>query len=96
MIDQGGCRPAKEGEKEDDGHREFITAILAENSLGDRLGGSFVSFVPGRDLDEGEVVEDGFSISLTDASWTEVRRCLASGKGFAMIADIPTGSAFPP
>jgi hypothetical protein len=54
-------------------------AITPPNSDGSRLGGCFIAFVPQQASDKGQILEDGFIILLTDASWMAIREAIASG-----------------
>ena len=54
-------------------------AITPPNSDGSRLGGCFIAFAPQQASDKGQILEDGFLIMLTDASWMAIRQAIASG-----------------
>lgn len=51
-------------------------AITPPESTGSRMGGCFIAFVPQQLEDRGLVVEDGFVILLTDASWLAIREAI--------------------
>ncbi len=54
-------------------------AIAPPGSRGDRIAGCFVVFLPGQDQDGGRLLEDGFAITLTRASWQALRQALLAG-----------------
>lgn len=58
---------------------EGIHAISAPGSKGERLGGSYIAFVPSQKADYGVIFEDGFIVMLTNQSWTILRKCLVTG-----------------
>ncbi len=64
-------------------------AITAPGFPGDRLGGSFLCFVPDQDHDLGLISDDGFAFSLTAQSWRKIRQALVEGKPCAVAATNP-------
>ena len=54
-------------------------AITPPNSDASRHTGAFLALVPGQDANRIQMVEDGFSIFLTNTSWRKVREALVSG-----------------
>ena len=63
-----------------------VSAITPSDSDGARLCGCFVLFVPGQPADGVKVVEDGFGMALTDASWAALRDALATGQPISIPA----------
>ncbi len=59
-------------------------AISPPGSRGERLSGCFALFVPQQASDGGNPFEDGFAITLTDASWGRVRQALVSATPLAI------------
>ncbi len=53
-------------------------AISPQGSLGARVSGCFVMFVPQQERDYVNVFEDGFVSLLTDRSWAQIRHALAT------------------
>jgi hypothetical protein len=54
-------------------------AITPPNSNGSCLGGCFIAFAPQQASNSAQILEDGFVILLTDASWIAVKAALESG-----------------
>lgn len=54
-------------------------AYAAPGASLDRLGGHFCLLVSEQEEDGGQLLEDGFAMSLTPTSWGRVRRALAGG-----------------
>jgi hypothetical protein len=50
--------------------------IAPENSDGSRPSGAFLAFVPAQEHNQGQIFEDGFTMSLTAAAWNVVREGL--------------------
>jgi len=55
-----------------------MRAIYLRDGTGNRIAGNHVIFVPEQSRDAVAVVEDGFAVLLTNASWLEIRQRLAS------------------
>ena len=55
-----------------------MNAISLEEGTGTRIAGNHVLFIPEQSRDEVRIVEDGFAVLLTDATWLEIRGRLAS------------------
>jgi hypothetical protein len=55
-----------------------MRAIYLRDGTGNRIAGNHVIFVPEQSRDAVRVVEDGFAVLLTNASWLEIRQRLAS------------------
>jgi len=53
-------------------------AITPPNSDGSRKTGAFLAFVPEQDANEIQIVEDGFSLFLTNSAWQKIREALLS------------------
>jgi hypothetical protein len=68
-------------------------AITPPNSDGTRLCGCFMAFVPDHSENSGKLIEDGFVMLLTNASWEAVRRALATGEA-VMIPATGEGMSF--
>jgi hypothetical protein len=66
-------------------------AITPPGSQGSRVAGCFVLFCPEQDVDGGQILEDGFVVTLTTASWETVRRALVEGRSLSLPA---TGKGF--
>jgi hypothetical protein len=63
-------------------------AITPPGSAGRHLCGCFMLFVPEQSEDGGKLIEDGFGMMLTDASWTAIRRALATGENVSVPATV--------
>ncbi|GAB4175985.1 MAG: hypothetical protein Fur006_06720 [Coleofasciculaceae cyanobacterium] len=61
-------------------------AITPPDSDGSRLGGCFIAFAPQQASDRCKIVEDGFVILLTDASWIAFEAALESGSSIFIPA----------
>ena len=61
-------------------------AIARPGSRGDRIAGCFVAFLPGQAADGGRLLEDGYAVALTPASWLAVRGALLTGKDLTVPA----------
>ncbi|MFN8372627.1 MAG: hypothetical protein U0694_07090 [Anaerolineae bacterium] len=59
-------------------------AITPGHGSAARMTGNFIVFVPQQTRDGGQMVEDGFGIFLTDASWTALRDALMSGNSLSI------------
>lgn len=55
-------------------------AISMPGATGARVAGNFLALVPGAKRDLGGVVEDGFVMELTQASWKRIREAILAGK----------------
>jgi hypothetical protein len=53
--------------------RPGMNAITSPVGTGARIAGNHVLLVPGQDHDEAGVLEDGFAILVTNATWQEIR-----------------------
>jgi hypothetical protein len=51
-------------------------AITPPGSKGQRICGSFVFFLPGREADGGQLLEDGYVLHLTSQSWGALRNAI--------------------
>jgi hypothetical protein len=69
------------------------SAIVPDESNGSQMGGCFISFVPNQSEDKGLVVEDGFAMLLTDASWLAIRKAIEIGSS-VFIPATNGGSSF--
>jgi hypothetical protein len=63
-----------------------LEAIASPNTDGSRISGCFIAFVPQQAEDRGQVVEDGFIMLLTDASWILLRQAIESGHSVSVPA----------
>lgn len=54
-------------------------AITPSGSDGSRKTGAFVAFVPEQDANKIQMIEDGFSLFLTNSAWQKIREALLSG-----------------
>jgi len=59
--------------------QEQSMAITPTDSNGSRKTGAFLAFVPDQDTNEIRMVEDGFSLFLTNSAWQKIREALLSG-----------------
>jgi len=59
--------------------QEQPMAITPTDSNGSRKTGAFLAFVPDHDANEIRMVEDGFSLFLTNRAWQKIREALLSG-----------------
>jgi hypothetical protein len=55
------------------------TVITPPNSNGSRKTGAFLAFVPEQDANRVQIVEDGFSVFLTNSAWQKIRDALLAG-----------------
>ena len=60
------------------GHDQPV-AITPAGTDGSRKTGAFLAFVPDQDANEIRMVEDGFSLFLTNSAWQKIREALLSG-----------------
>lgn len=58
---------------------EGIQAISCPGSKGERLGGSYIAFVPSQKADYALIYEDGFIVMLTNESWSLLKKCFITG-----------------
>ena len=54
--------------------------IAPERSDGSRPAGAFLAFVPAQEHNQGQIFEDGFTMSLTTPAWNVVREALKAGR----------------
>lgn len=54
-------------------------AISKPGGTGSRISGNFVVFVPEQERDRVRLVEDGFTVSLTNETWQKLKEAFASG-----------------
>jgi hypothetical protein len=64
-------------------------AISPTGSGGRRMAGCFVLFVPEQEADGGQIIEDGFAMMLTDASWTKLRSAMTTGADLVLPSTEP-------
>lgn len=74
-----GCLVWEPGQKE-------AAAITPLGSRGSRVGGCFVLFIPEQPADSGQILEDGFAVTLTTPSWAAVRRAFLDGQAITVPA----------
>jgi hypothetical protein len=67
-------------------------ASLAPGSDGARICGCFVAFIPEQPADGGKILEDGFAIELTSASWQALRGAFIAGTELAIPATPASGA----
>ncbi len=67
-------------------------AITPSGSNGSRKTGAFLAFVPEQDTNEIRMIEDGFSLFLTNSAWQKIREALLSGPD-AFVAPAGVGAA---
>lgn len=61
-----------------------LQAITSEGGDGSLLTGAFVALVPGQSQDTVDSVEDGFKVSLTNASFERLRKTLKAGTALSL------------
>lgn len=61
-------------------------AIARPGSAGAKIAGCFVAFLPGQPADGGLLLEDGYAMQLTAASWQAVRQALIGGADLTIPA----------
>jgi len=61
-------------------------AITPPGSKGSRVAGCFVLFIPEQTADGGQILEDGFAVTLTTPSWAAVRRALVESQTLSIPA----------
>jgi hypothetical protein len=67
------------------GQRE-PAAIAPQGSDGSRVSGAYALVFGEQPHDGGKLLEDGFAVELTDASWTKFRQALVGGSDLAIPA----------
>ena len=68
-------------------------AITPPGSNGSRKTGAFLAFVPEQDANEVRMVEDGFSLFLTNSTWQKIREALLSGSDILIPSDAKAGTS---
>ena len=58
---------------------DTLTNLSHAQATGKRIGAGFCVFIPGQEWDEGQRVEDGYAMLLTDESWQTLRQALTGG-----------------
>jgi hypothetical protein len=73
---------------------DSLQAISRPGSKGERMGSSFIAFIPQQKEDYGMLHEDGFLIMLTNESWALLRKCFITGSKAVMLSDTEDGMNF--
>lgn len=66
--------------------QENPAAFTAPGADASILGGGFCAFVPQQPSVAGQLLEDGFALSLDDGSWLRLRQALGTGNDIALHA----------